>query len=46
MLIANSFVSSGMRMSRWVSTKLPTSRSSVNAWVPWPTVSTSMVLGP
>ena len=29
-----------------VSMKLPSSRSSVNACVPWPVVSTSIVLGP
>jgi hypothetical protein len=33
-------------MPRVVITKLPTSRSSVNACVPSPTVSTSIVLGP
>ena len=46
MLTANSLVSSGMRMSRWVSMKLPCSRSRVKACVPRPMVSTSIVLGP
>ena len=46
MLIANSLVSSGIRMSSCVSTHEPCSRSSVNIATPSPTVSTSVVCGP
>ncbi|CFO13117.1 Uncharacterised protein [Bordetella pertussis] len=46
MLMANSLVSSGMRIDSCVSTHEPISRSSVNPTTPLPMVSTSMVCGP
>src|SRR3546814_3357950 len=45
-LMANSAVCSGMRMSSCVSTHEPISRSNVKPTTPLPTVSTSMLCGP
>ena len=46
MLIENSFVSSGMRMSSLVMIHEPISRSSVKPTTPWPMVKTNVVCGP